>query len=48
MDDSGKIKKCNSGSKDGGMMGDPYQSTKLKRNFNHHHYGGSSWKWGYG
>jgi len=35
------------GSKDGGMMGDPYMSTTIKNGIlTIYHYGGSSWKWG--
>ncbi|PKF74945.1 hypothetical protein [Chryseobacterium sp. PMSZPI] len=35
------------GSKDGGMMGDPYMGTKIEKGIlNITHYGGSSWKWG--
>jgi len=34
------------GSKDGGMMGDPYMSTTINKGIlNISHYGGSSWKW---
>jgi hypothetical protein len=35
------------GSKDGGMMGDPYMNTSIKKGILIiTHYGGSSWKWG--
>lgn len=35
------------GSKDGGMMGNPYMSTTIKNGIlTIYHYGGSSWKWG--
>lgn len=35
------------GSRDGGMMGDPYMATTIKNGtLNISHYGGSSWKWG--
>ncbi|RZJ51055.1 MAG: hypothetical protein EOO19_01705 [Chryseobacterium sp.] len=42
-----KSRKAIHGSKDGGMMGDPYQSTTIENGIlNISHYGGSSWKWG--
>lgn len=42
-----KSRKAVYGSKDGGMMGDPYQSTTIENGIlNISHYGGSSWKWG--
>ncbi|MCU7615770.1 hypothetical protein NZ698_01050 [Chryseobacterium sp. PBS4-4] len=42
-----KSRKAIYGSKDGGMMGDPYQSTTIENGIlNISHYGGSSWKWG--
>lgn len=42
-----KSRKAIYGSKDGGMMGDPFQSTTIKNGIlNITHYGGSSWKWG--
>ncbi len=35
------------GSKDGGMMGDPYQNVEIKKGIlSIYHYGGSAWKWG--
>ncbi|WP_185290137.1 hypothetical protein [Chryseobacterium lactis] len=35
------------GSKDGGMMGDPYMGTRIEKDILIiSHYGGSSWKWG--
>ncbi|MCY0978196.1 hypothetical protein PGH12_17705 [Chryseobacterium wangxinyae] len=42
-----KSRKAIYGSKDGGMMGDPYQNTTIENGIlNITHYGGSSWKWG--
>jgi hypothetical protein len=42
-----KSRKAIYGSKDGGMMGDPYQSTTIEKGIlSITHYGGSSWKWG--
>lgn len=42
-----KSRKAIYGSKDGGMMGDPYQSTTIENGIlDITHYGGSSWKWG--
>lgn len=42
-----KSRKAIYGSKDGGIMGDPYQSTTIENGLlNITHYGGSSWKWG--
>ncbi|MCX8532985.1 hypothetical protein [Chryseobacterium luquanense] len=42
-----KSRKAILGSKDGGMMGDPYMSTTIEKGIlNISHYGGSSWKWG--
>lgn len=42
-----KSRKAIYGNKDGGMMGDPYQSTTIENGIlNITHYGGSSWKWG--
>ena len=36
------------GSKDGGMMGDPFESILIKNGvLSISHYGGSRWKWGY-